>query len=85
MNNLYKVNFSIDKLSLAGQQKIYKYLIEGLTYEQKANLHIEVVDAVGGKHNIWDGTGFMPDGTLCKKCNMIDCEECFKYGKQNNK
>lgn len=85
MSNLYKVVFEVDKLNLAGQQKLYKKLINILDYEQKANLHIKVIDCLGGQHNIWDNTGINPKGEICSKCTLLDCEECYKYGKQNNK
>lgn len=81
--NLYKVDFSIDNLSLIQQEQIFKKLIKMLDYEGRQNLHITVTDSIGGKHFIWDGCGEMPNGIKCRKCNMIDCEDCLIY--QNNK
>lgn len=80
---LYKIDFSIDDLSLSQQQQIFKKLIKMLDYDARQNLHVTVTDSIGGKHFIWDGNGERPNGIKCRQCNMIDCEDCLIY--QNSK
>ena len=81
--SLYKVNFSIDNLSLIQQEQIFKNLIKMLDYNMRQNLHITVTDSIGGKHFIWDNKGEMPNGFKCSKCNMIDCDDCIIYQNSN--
>lgn len=72
----YKVNFSIDHLSMANQNRIFHQLLKILHRDERENLHITVTDDVGGKHFIWDGYGEDPDGVRCKECRTIDCDGC---------
>lgn len=73
---IYKVEFSIDGLSLAEQDRLFKKIIENLDYNARQAFHITVTDMVGGKHFIWDDCGEMPNGKKCKRCKSIDCSEC---------
>ena len=77
--NFYKVDFSIDNLSLKEQQHIFEVLLSQLNYNQRQDLHITVTDPMGGKHFIWDGYGIDPNGLKCLKCNAIDCTDCPSY------
>lgn len=81
---IYKVEFSIDGLSLAEQNKFYNKLINILDEDQRYNLHITITDAIGGKHHIWDNKGFDPNGKLCRECKSIDCEDCSTYIAREN-
>ena len=84
--SMYKVEFSIDNLTLYEQQKIFNGLLEQLNYDQRMDLHVTVTDFMGGKHFIWDGTGEDPDGVRCPKCGLIECEKCMLYmSRQKNK
>ena len=60
--NIFKVDFSIDNLSLIEQEKIFKGLISMLDYNSRQNLHIIVTDRIGGKHFIWDKKGIDTNG-----------------------
>lgn len=82
--NLYKVDFSIDNLSLIQQEQIFRNLIKMLDYDMRQNLHITVTDSIGGKHFIWDNKGISPDGKKCNKCFSINCDECIFYRSNNN-
>ena len=77
--NIYKVDFSIDNLSLVEQQKIFEAVIKKLDFNQRQDLHITVTDSVGGKHFIWDGYGIDPTGTKCINCKTIECDGCPVY------
>ena len=77
--NFYKVDFSIDNLSLKEQQHIFEVLLSQLNYNQRQDLHITVTDSVGGKHFIWDNKGIDPNGVKCPKCSDIDCYDCPIY------
>lgn len=79
--SMYKIEFSIDNLSLKEQQNIFETVLAKLDYNQRQNFHVTVIDFLGGKHNIWDGegTGIDPNGEFCKKCKLIDCESCVIY------
>lgn len=74
--NLYKVDFTVNNLSMKEQDHIFKVLLSHLTIEQRQNFHILVTDILGGQHYVWDGYGIDPDGIKCKKCLFIDCETC---------
>lgn len=82
---LYNVNFSITGLSLKEQQHIFETVLAQLDYNQRLNFHIEVVDYLGGKHYIWDGTGIDPNGVKCNKCNLINCDECNLYKRRQTR
>lgn len=82
--NIYKVDFSIDNLSLREQQHIFDILISELNYNQRQDLHITVTDCIGGKHFIWDSKGTDPDGIDCPKCNAIDCSDCPSYKRRGS-
>lgn len=75
----YDVKFYVKGLSLHEQQNLYNLLMANLTYTQKDNFTVEITDSIGGKHNIINNTGMMPDKTLCTVCNLIDCNECPRY------
>ena len=83
--NLYKVQFSIDNLSLAQQEQIFKNLIKMLDYNMRQDLHIIVTDSIGGKHFIWDNKGIDPNGINCIRCKNIDCYDCPIYQSRENK
>ena len=40
--NIYKVDFSIDNLSLAEQQEVFEAVIKKLDFNQRQDLHITV-------------------------------------------
>ena len=85
MGNNYKVTFSIDGLTLMGQEQIYQALIKMLTPQQKDNLSIVVVDPVGGQHFVFDERGIQPDGEKCKKCLQYSCDACHTYQRKMKK
>lgn len=80
--NNYKVDFSIDNLTMREQQEVFEAVIKKLDFNQRQDLHITVTDASGGKHHIWDGFGIDPTGTKCVNCKMIDCTDCPIYEKR---
>ena len=45
----------------------------------KDYLSITVEDPIGGKHNLWEDNGVKPNGEICKKCSLVDCQCCIKY------
>ena len=77
--SIYKVDFSIDNLTMAEQQHIFDVIIAELDFNQRQDLHITVTDSVGGKHFIWDGYGIDPIGTKCVNCKTIECDGCPVY------
>ena len=77
--SLYKVDFSIDNLTMSEQQKVFEAIIDKLDFNQRQDLHIKVTDSIGGKHFIWDGYGVDPTGFKCNGCKSIDCEGCPMY------
>lgn len=79
IKNRYKVEFSIDNLSLKEQNEIFKNLFAQLDYSKRQDLHIIITDVIGGKHFIWDGYGIDPNGVKCPKCSGIDCHDCPIY------
>ena len=85
MKNSFKVDFSIDNLSLNEQQKVFETVVNCLDYSQRQNLHITITDPIGGKHFIWDNKGVDPDNTPCKKCSFINCADCMVYEGRKNK
>lgn len=80
--NNYKVDFSIDNLTMKEQQEIFETVVKKLDFNQRQDLHITVTDASGGKHYIWDGYGIDPTGIKCVGCKMIDCTDCPIYEKR---
>lgn len=83
--NIYKVDFSIDNLSLAEQQGVFEAVIKKLDFNQRQDLHITVTDSIGGKHFIWDDKGIDPNGINCSRCKNIDCYDCLIYQSRENK
>ena len=83
--NIYKVDFSIDNLSLAEQQEIFEAVVKKLDFNQRQDLHITVTDSIGGKHFIWDDKGIDPNGINCSRCKNIDCYDCIIYQSRENK
>ena len=83
--NIYKVDFSIDNLSLAEQQEIFEAVIKKLDFNQRQDLHITVTDSIGGKHFIWDDKGIDPNGIKCSRCKNIDFYDCMIYQSRENK
>lgn len=83
--NIYKVDFSIDNLSLAEQQEVFEAVIKKLDFNQRQDLHITVTDSIGGKHFIWDDKGIDPNGINCSRCKNIDCYDCMIYQSRENK
>ena len=83
--NIYKVDFSIDNLSLAQQQEVFEAVIKKLDFNQRQDLHITVTDSIGGKHFIWDDKGIDPNGINCSRCKNIDCYDCMIYQSRENK
>lgn len=83
--NIYKVDFSIDNLSLAEQQAVFEAVIKKLDFNQRQDLHITVTDSIGGKHFIWDDKGIDPNGINCSRCKNIDCYDCIIYQSRENK
>lgn len=81
----YKVDFSIDDLSLKKQQEVFEAVLSILDYNERQNFHISITDPSGGIHFIWDNTGWDPDGVDCKQCNNINCAECLIYEERLNK
>lgn len=77
--NTFKVEFSVDNLSLKEQQQIFDILMKNLDYGEKEGLHITVTDPLGGKHYVWDDKGEDPEGVKCSRCKMIDCSSCVLY------
>ena len=82
VKNRYKVEFSIDNLSLKEQNEIFKNLLAQLDYSKRQDLHIIITDVIGGKHFIWDGYGIDPNGVKCPKCSGIDCYDCPIYSRR---
>lgn len=83
--NIYKVDFSIDNLSLAEQQEVFEAVIKKLDFNQRQDLHVTVTDSIGGKHFIWDDKGIDPNGINCSRCKNIDCYDCLIYQSRENK
>lgn len=83
--NFYKVDFSIDNLSLKQQDELFKTILCKLDFNQRQNLHIVVTDLSGGKHYIWDGYGVDPLGIKCNKCNLVECCDCPVYNRRKEK
>lgn len=83
--NIYKVDFSIDNLSLAEQQEVFEAVVKKLDFNQRQDLHITVTDSIGGKHFIWDDKGIDPNGINCSRCKNIDCYDCLIYQSRENK
>ena len=83
--NIYKVDFSIDNLSLAEQQEVFEAVVKKLDFNQRQDLHITVTDSIGGKHFIWDDKGIDPKGIKCYSCKNIDCYDCMIYQSRENK
>lgn len=83
--NIYKVDFSIDNLSLAEQQAVFEAVVKKLDFNQRQDLHITVTDSIGGKHFIWDDKGIDPNGINCSRCKNIDCYDCMIYQSRENK
>lgn len=83
--NIYKVDFSIDNLSLAEQQEVFEAVVKKLDFNQRQDLHITVTDSIGGKHFIWDDKGIDPNGINCSRCKNIDCYDCMIYQSRENK
>lgn len=83
--NIYKVDFSIDNLSLAEQQEVFEAVVKKLDFNQRQDLHITVTDSIGGKHFIWDDKGIDPNGINCSRCKNIDCYDCIIYQSRENK
>ena len=77
--SIYKVDFSIDNLTMAEQQAVFEAVIKKLDFNQRQDLHITITDSVGGKHFIWDGYGIDPTGTKCVNCKTIECDGCPVY------
>lgn len=77
--NLFRVDFSVDNISLKEQQDLFNKVVDALDYNGRQNLHITVTDRIGGQHKVWDNTGVDPDGDFCKKCINVDCAECEVY------
>ena len=84
VKNRYKVEFSIDNLSLKEQNEIFKNLLAQLDYSKRQDLHIIITDVIGGKHFIWDGYGIDPNGLKCPKCNAIDRTDCPSYKRRGD-
>lgn len=83
--SIYKVDFSIDNLSLAEQQEVFEAVVKKLDFNQRQDLHITVTDSIGGKHFIWDDKGIDPNGINCSRCKNIDCYDCIIYQSRENK
>lgn len=83
--SIYKVDFSIDNLSLAEQQAVFEAVIKKLDFNRRQDLHITVTDSIGGKHFIWDDKGIDPNGINCSRCKNIDCYDCIIYQSRENK
>lgn len=80
----YNVTFSIGAITLKQQQEIYDLLRKNLSFDMKDHLQIMVTDPIGGKHDIWDNKGYMPNGDFCKKCDLVNCEFCRRYKGDKN-
>ena len=74
----FKVDFSVDKLSIKEADALYGSLMKALSFDMKDRLTINITDLLGGKHDIFHEVGFMPDGSECK-CVRIDCADCPKW------
>lgn len=83
--NNYKVDFSIDNLTMKEQQEIFETVVKKLDFNQRQDLHITVTDSIGGKHFIWDDKGIDPNGINCSRCKNIDCYDCIIYQSRENK
>lgn len=83
--SIYKVDFSIDNLSIIEQQEVFEAIIKKLDFNQRQDLHITVTDSIGGKHFIWDDKGIDPNGINCPRCKDIDCCDCLIYQNRKNK
>lgn len=83
--NLYKVEFSVDNLSMKEQEQFYKIILAQLDFEQRQNLHIKITDFIGGEHFLWEGYGIDPFGEKCNNCKFIDCETCAIYKNRKEK
>ena len=79
MNSEYEVIFKVRNVSLARQDEIYKTLMKILSFDEKETFSIDVIDSLGGKHDIFNLKGIAPDGTNCRECKMINCEHCHLW------
>lgn len=85
MKSLFKVDFSIEGLTLTDQQAIFDSILPRLTYNQRQSFHITVTDPLGGVHYIWDDKGVDPSGAPCKNCKLVDCTGCAVYEERMKK
>ena len=75
----FKVEFTMNDLSLYEQQEVYNILAKYLSINAKSKLHIVVTDPINGKHEVWNNRGIDPNGMVCKKCVQVDCTNCSVY------
>lgn len=75
----YKVNFSVDGVSLKQQEEIFNAVQKILNEEERKFMTMEIEDVVGGRHDFLNQTGIKPSGELCKRCISIDCRLCIDY------
>lgn len=75
----FKTTFSIDKMTIAQADELYRKLLDVLSFDLKDRLSIQIEDCVGGKHNLFEETGITPDCRICNKCKRIDCADCPKW------
>ena len=78
-NNLYKVTFSIDNLTLYEQNQIYN-LLNKLDFNLKDNMNILITDPIGGIHDPLNRIGIMPNKNKCKlNCIRVNCSDCPEW------
>lgn len=77
----YKVEFSLDGLSLAEQDHFYQNLLSILDQRQKDALRINIIDLIGGQHDPFSNKGIRPDKVECAKCGNVDCARCKVWKK----
>lgn len=78
MEPTYKVEFSVNDLSLIEQEHLYKDLLKYFP-QYKSRLNVKVIDGLNGEHNLIENYGISPIGEKCDKCVAIDCMTCKKY------
>lgn len=75
----FKTTFSVDKMTIAQADELYRKLISVLSFDLKDRLTLTIEDCVGGKHNLFQEEGISPNQTLCHKCCRLDCSDCPKW------
>ncbi len=76
----YQIQFTVRDANMKLQNEIYDLLVKNLSFEAKTKLKIEVIDPIGGRHDIFNRTGIRPDGFECRRCDRTNCNSCTRNG-----